>query len=234
MVWSWSPGVRIMPIRQLRSQAAQLARFLDSSPTTCNRIVPSPNDRCMKILRTTPERIELGGMPAAGFAMLGGVFVCPVLALGVVFFLWKEWTSRGAHWYSPQVLILFGTTAFVAFLWAVCFSMFLRREWLVMDKVTGRGEHGTRWIWGTTAGRIKSFELDRIRHVALEYYMSSGGGRRGSVPREQKRARLLLDKPRRAIVLEDSEGGIDGRVEPVARDVAEWLGVEVRVMGERE
>lgn len=190
----------------------------------------------MKILRTTPERIELGGMPAAGFAMLGGFVVCPVLALGVSFFLWKEWTKPGAHWYSADVLILFGAAAFIAFLWGVCAALFLRREWLVMDKVTQRGEHGTRWVWGTRIGKSMEFDLDRIRHVALERYMSSGGGGRrgGGLPRQQKRARLLLDKPRRAIALEDSESGLDSRVEPVAKGVAEWLGVEVRRMGKWE
>lgn len=191
----------------------------------------------MKILRSTPERIELGGVPATGFALLGGCVVCPALAVGVGFFLWKEWTARGAHWYWPNILILIFAAAFVAFLWGVCLSLFLRREWLVMDKVTGRGEHGMRWVWGARIGRVKAFDIDRVRHVSLELYMSSGGGGRrggGGMPREQKRARLLLDRPRRAILLEDSEGGIDSRVEPVANGVAEWLGVKVSRMGKWE
>lgn len=36
----------------------------------------------MKIVRTTPDRIEMPGMPHAGFALLGGAVVCPLLAAG--------------------------------------------------------------------------------------------------------------------------------------------------------
>lgn len=191
----------------------------------------------MKILRSTPERIELGGMPGAGFARMGAFLVCPVLTLGVGSFLWMAWTATGARWYSADVLILTAAALFIVFLWGVCFSLFLRREWLVMDKVTRRGEHGMRWVWGARIGKVKAFDIDRVRHVSLELYMSSGGGGRrggGGLPRQQKRARLLLDRPRRAILLEDSEGGIDARVEPVANGVAEWLGVEVSRMGKWE
>lgn len=185
----------------------------------------------MKIVRNQPERIELRGVPAAGFALLGGVFVCPALAAGVGFFLWLELTRTGAKWHSLPVLVLCGAAVFIAFLWAVALAQVFRREWLVLDKVTGRGEHGTRWIFGG-AGTMRTFELSRIRHVSLEFYSSRGGGR--GMPVAQKRARLLLDKPRRAIVLEDSESGFDGRVEPVAAAVAAWLGMEVKRMGSED
>ncbi len=184
----------------------------------------------MKIIENRPERLVLGGVPNLGFALLGGLVVGPALMGGVAFFLYQTLKKPGTSVWSWDTLPLLGCGVFVLFLWSMALVQFLQRERLVLDRVLNTGEHSHRWLFGGR-GKTTSFSLDRVHGVSIEHYKSSGGGSRRSMPRDQKRARLLLTKPRRAILLESSEGGIDKRVEPVAREVSEWLKKEIVVMG---
>lgn len=182
----------------------------------------------MKVVENRPDRIMLEGIPGAGFALMGGLVVCPVLAGGAGFFLWQETAKVGASWWNADVLVLLGCCVFIAAMWGFCLSMFFRRERLVLDKVTKRGEHTTRWLWSGSGKRLE-FDLDRIHSVSLEFFKSSGGGR--SMPKDHKRCRLRLEKPRRAIEIESSENGFSRRVEPVADELAAWIGINVTRVG---
>lgn len=184
----------------------------------------------MKIIENRPERLELGGVPNLGFALLGGVVVCPLLLGGVGFFLYRTIAVMGKGLWSWDAMPLLGAGVFVLFLWSVALGQFLQRERLVLDRVMNTGDHTHLWIFGGR-GKTTTFSLDRVHGVSIEYYMSSGGGSRRSMPRQQKRTRLLLIKPRKAILLESTESGIDSRVEPLAREVSEWLKKDIVVLG---
>lgn len=171
------------------------------------------------------------GVPNLGFALLGGLAVCPVLAAGVGYFLSVELQRSKGAWLDFTVLLLGAVLLFVAGLWALCGALMCRRERLVLDRVTRKGEHSTGWVFGACE-RVRAFSLDDIHGVTLEHYKGSGGGK--SMPVAQVRSRLLLVKPRRVIVLEDSESGMRGRVRPAADAVAAWLGVDVMVKGDPE
>lgn len=182
----------------------------------------------MKVARSFPDRIELSGVPHLGFALLGGLVVCPVLATGVGYFLSVELQRSKGAWLDYRVILLGVTLVCVAAVWLLCGALMCRRERLVLDRVTRKGEHSTGWVFGAR-DKVRAFSLDDIHSVTLEHYKGSGGG--NSMPVAQVRSRLLLVKPRRVIVLEDSESGMRGRVRPVAEAVAAWLRVEVMVKG---
>lgn len=76
-----------------------------------------------------------------------------------------------------------------------------------------------------------NFPLADVAAVSLERVLERhpGGGRHGGRSEvEVYRARLLLERPRRAITLDETSNGRDARVAAVAEAVAGFLGVPLR------
>lgn len=123
-------------------------------------------------------------------------------------------------------------TAFGLFLFGFVFAMSLRRESLVLDKAVHTATHST---WSLLASSRKDvvYQFDTIKAISVERSMRASGGGRGFSTRVT-RARLLITKPRHAILLDETQGGGKKTVESVeelAWTVAEFLGVEARTMG---
>ena len=125
--------------------------------------------------------------------------------------------------------------AFGLFLFGFVFAMSLRRESLTLDKVSRTATHAT---WSLLAGSRKedAYRFDTIKAISVERSMQGSGGGRG-FPTRVTRARLFVTKPRRAIQLDETQGGGKKTVEnleELARHVAEFLGAELRVMGKHD
>ena len=82
-------------------------------------------------------------------------------------------------------------------------------------------------------GKPCSFRLEEIDSVAIERHEESRphNDDHGSFPAKVCRARLRVRKPRRAIVLDETENGQERRVQAVAEAVAGWLELEVTKQG---
>lgn len=99
---------------------------------------------------------------------------------------------------------------------------------LVLDRVTGKGDYDV-YSPVIEVGSPCSFRLDEIDSVVVERQQQSRPNHDGhaTFPAKVCRARLHIRKPRRAIVLDETENGQDRRVQAVAEAVAGWLGLEV-------
>lgn len=105
------------------------------------------------------------------------------------------------------------------------------RERLTLDRVTGEGSYLKH---SAIRGRVQAcqFPLASVARVSIEHTLEAApGGRRGSLPVEVVRARLLIDKPRRACVLDEVRNGNPRRLEALAARVADFLGVPMKVVG---
>ena len=110
-------------------------------------------------------------------------------------------------------------------------------RWPNADRVRRVATHAT---WSVLLGGRKEVEypFEKIAATSIERSMqSAGGGKRSGMPTKVIRVRLLITKPRRAILMDETQGG--GRktvdeVEALAKEVAEFLGVEVKGMGRNE
>jgi hypothetical protein len=167
--------------------------------------------------------------PPGGYGTVALLLVVgTAMAGGGTAFVWYNWTV-GAPAIGPFVaggaVALFGYGALIG-----GFGTLLTRDRLVLDlsHQTGRW---TRRLFGRDMAKPIDFELRFAKRVAIEPYTESTGSGRASGPGtgsvRKVRARLLVTKPRRAIVLDDGELGSLKRVRGVATAVAEFLEIEV-------
>jgi len=186
----------------------------------------------MKITRREGMLMELEGVPEGRGLVLAWIVAG---GLCVAFGMFTFYTFMKSGWTSaimPGIGTLFGL-----FLFCFVFAMSLRRERLTLDRVSRVATHAT---WSVLLGGRKEVEypFEKIAATSIERSMqSSGGGKRGGMPTKVTRVRLLITKPRRAIQLDETQGGGKKTVEEVealAREVAEFLGVEVKGMGRHE
>lgn len=154
-------------------------------------------------------------------------------ALAIVFGMFTFYMFMKGGWTSA---IMPGIgTAFGLVLFCFVFAMSLRRERLTLDRTTRLATHET---WSVLLGGHKEVEypFEKIAAVSIERSMQSAGGKRG-FPTRVTRARLLITKPRRAVQLDETQGGGKTTVEQVetlAREVGTFLGMEVKGMGRHE
>jgi hypothetical protein len=185
----------------------------------------------MKVTRHDETILELEGVPQ-GRGLWFAAFVSAGLSIGAgMFTLYIYMTSNS---WTSAIMPGIGT-AFGLFLFCFVFAMSLRRERLTIDKVTRTATHAT---WSLLAGsrREVGYPFDKIQAASVERSMQSSGGRKG-FSAKVTRARLLITKPRRAILMDESQGGGKKTIEELealARLVAEFVGVEVREMGKHE
>ncbi len=179
----------------------------------------------MRVIERHATRLVLGGIPhGAGWPTLG-------VAMGILFAsVFGTLCARHlgqSQWYAASMTAL-GTGLGVLFL-VVCADILLQRERLELDRTLQRGAYR---LSSLIRGEIKSFEfpLERVAGVSLERFMQSTGGKSG-FPVRALRARLLLDKPRRAILLDETQNQKNARIESIAGLTAEFLGVEPKRSG---
>ena len=185
----------------------------------------------MKVTRHDEMILELEGVPQ-GRGLWFAAFVSAALA--IVFGMFTLYIYVKSNSWTSAIMPGIGT-AFGLFLFCFVFAMSLRRERLTIDKVTRTATHAT---WSLLAGSRKevAYPFDTIKAASIERSLQSQGGGKG-FPTEVTRARLLITKPRRAILMDETQGGGKRTVEEVgalARIVAEFVGVEVREMGRGE
>lgn len=185
----------------------------------------------MKITRRDDAILELEGVPE-GRGLWFAAFVSAGLTIVAGMFAFYVYLNSGS--WTSAIMPGIGA-AFGLFLFCFVFAMALRRESLTLDKVTEKGTHAT---WSLLAGSRKEFvfPFEKIAATSVERSPQSRGGGKG-FPTEVTRARMLITKPRRAILLDETQGG--GRktveeVEALAREVAVFVGVEIRTMGAQD
>lgn len=174
--------------------------------------------------------MELEGVPEGRGLVLAWI-VAGGLSVGFGMFTFYTFIKSG---WTSAIMPGIGT-AFGLFLFSFVFAMSLRRERLTLDRVRRVATHAT---WSVLLGGRKEVEypFEKIAAASIERSMQSSGGKKG-FPTRVTRARLLITKPRRAIQLDETQGGGKKTVEEVealAREVAEFLGVEVKGMGRHE
>ncbi len=184
----------------------------------------------MRIVENTTERLVLKGTPGSVpwmlFATLLGVAV--IVASG-----WLAWVSvREQGGYLQLIALGIGFLIGVAFFLIGLVTLAVGRMQLVLDRVTGNGKYDVDSPV-IDVGKPCSFRLEEIDSVSIERHEEDRphNDDHGRFPAKVCRARLRVRKPRRAIILDETENGQDQRVEALAKAVAAWLELEVTKQG---
>jgi len=184
----------------------------------------------MRIVENTTERMVLKGLP-------GGIhWMVFATLLGVAAMAACGWfarvTVRETGGYLQLIPLGIGFLMGVAFFLIGLVTLAVGRMRLVLDRVTGNGSY---YVYSPVidVGKPCSFLLEEIDSVAIERREEARphNDDHGSFPAKVCRARLRVRKPRRAIVLDETENGQERRVQAVAEAVAGWLELEVTKQG---
>jgi hypothetical protein len=184
----------------------------------------------MRIVENTTERLVLKGTPGSVhwmvFATLLGVAVMVASA-------WFAWVSvRETNGYLQLIPLGIGFLMGIAFFLIGLVTLAVGRMRLVLDRVTGRGSYEV-YSPVLDVGKPCSFRLEAIDSVAIERHEEARphNDEHGSFPAKVCRARLRVRKPRRVIVLDETQNNQERRVQAVAEAVAGWLELEVTKQG---
>lgn len=202
----------------LNADLAEINRKVE--PFRPNRLV------MMKIVEHTSERLVLKGTPGSVhwmvFATLLGVAVMSATA-------WFAWISANERLGYLQLIplgigFLMGSAMFLVGV----VTLATGRMRLVLERVTGNASYDV-YSPVIDVGKSCKFRLEEIEGVAIERLQEARphNDDHGSFPAKVCRARLRVRKPRRAIVLDETENGQEQRVQAVAKEVAGWLELEV-------
>ena len=178
----------------------------------------------MKVQQQTNSRMVLTGIPGRRVWMIALTCLGVILTAGVGFFavvIYNEY--QGIAWpHLPLALVFFIAQALF---WTGVITLAVGRLTLILDAATGTGEYRVKSPI-VDAGRPCKFKLDHIHSVTIETATESRPGRPGHADTIARvhRARLRLNKPRRAITLDETENDRINRVETVAQEVATFLG----------
>ncbi|MDX9911639.1 MAG: hypothetical protein RBS39_07405 [Phycisphaerales bacterium] len=189
----------------------------------------------MRITHDTGDTLVLRGIPGGVgwlvFATFLGVLFSVVFSVVCVHLL------RTSGFGFRVVMTALGVALGLLFLVFGVVSLAVGRESLSLDKVNGKGRYHSR---SPIIDVPKPFEfsLESIKHVSIERYTErnpGGGGRGGGMSSHDAcRARLLISKPRRAVVLDETSNGRDARVRTIADRVAVFLDLPVIESDRRE
>ena len=160
----------------------------------------------MRVLRRTDEQLILGGVPG-GRRWMVVLVVFGLAASAAAGFFAKVTYDEAGGLSLAHLPLAFG------------------RLRLDLNLATGRGEYQVRSPI-IEAGKSANFDLKHVDSVSLERSTEWRPGREDGPETEATvwRARLRLTKPRRAIVLDETENNRLERVEAVAQEVADFLG----------
>ena len=182
----------------------------------------------MHITEQTDSRLVLSGVPGRRIWMIFLTVLGLVLTGAVCFFsvaLFNEFDGLGL----PHIALAFGLLIAQGLFWTGAVTLAVGRLTLILDKTEGRGEYRVKSPI-LEAGRPCKFKLDDVDSLTVETTRERRPGREGHANHDATvhRARLRLKKPRRVIVLDETENNRLERVEGVAQPVAEFLGKTVK------
>lgn len=156
------------------------------------------------------------GVPGSRRWMIYATVLGVVLTVALVWFALDTYQRHGVGF----ALFSSGLGLFVAqvIFWTGAVTLAVGRLHLVLDRDSGTGEYRVRSPL-IDAGKSCRFELDDVHSVTIETVRE----KRPHYDVVVYHARLLLENPRRVIVLEESQNEQLERVEAVAATVAEFL-----------
>lgn len=190
----------------------------------------------MKIRSRTPTRLVLAGIPGGAGWMVFSLVLGLLLTTGFTAFAARDYRADGFG--SEVVMGGLGALLGQFFFWLGVVTLAVGREALELDKATPVGRRGGRYVSRSPIVQVPrpfEFDLADVQAVSLERLTERhpGGGRGGRSEVEICRARLLLERPRRAVTLDETSNHRDARVHAVGRAVAEFLGVPLEEVDRR-
>ena len=156
--------------------------------------------------------------------------------LGITMMVTTAWFGRvsveATGSYFPLLPLEIGFLMGTAFFLIGLITITVGRMRLEFDRSTGQGSYDV-FSPIIAVGKSCSFRLKSIDSVSLERHQETrpDHGTTGNFPAKVCRARLRIRKPRRAIVLDETQNGREYRVRHVADTVAKWLAIEVTQQG---
>ena len=156
------------------------------------------------------------------FATLLGLAVMTVSA-------WFAWLSvQEMDGYLQLIPLALGFLMGFAFFSLGALTIIFGRMKLVLNRTSGEGVYEVKSPV-IDVGKPCNFRLENIDSVTIERVEEDRprNGETGSFPAKVCRARLRIRKPRRVIVLDETENNQERRVSAVAKGVADWLEMEV-------
>lgn len=186
----------------------------------------------MHILEQNDTQLVLAGIPGGRFWMivLAGIGLLLTGAIGA-FAVAMYHQEGGLAWphFPLSIGILIGQGLF----WTGCITLVIGRQRLILDKAAGTGTYQVRSPI-VDVGKPCSFKLAHVKDITLETRTETRPGRPGHAEGEATvhQVRLRLNKPRRAIVLDETEHGKLDRLNALAGRVAEFLGQAPTLLSE--
>ena len=180
----------------------------------------------MQIVENTTERLVLKGKPGSVHWMVFTTLLGVAVMAASGWFAWVSVKETGG--YLQLIPLGIGFLMGGAFFLIGLVTLAVGRMRLVLDRVSGNGSYDV-YSPVIDVGKPCSFRLEEIDSVAIERHEEARphNDDHGSFPAKVCRARLRVRKPRRVIVLDETENGQDRRVQAVAEGVAGWLELEV-------
>lgn len=190
----------------------------------------------MKLRFQTTTHLLLTGVPGSIgwmlFALLLGLLFSGVF--GVL--AWRHFQAEGYSYNG--VMCSLGAALGQLFFWTGLVTLAVGRETLELNKSAAPGSCGGCYRSRSPIVRVpKSFDFDlsAIEAVSIERFTERhpGGRRDGGSEMDVCRARLLINKPRRAITLNEPSNYRDARVTAIGQTVAAFLEVSLKESDQR-
>jgi hypothetical protein len=184
----------------------------------------------MRIVENTTERLVLKGTPGSIHWMVFATLLGVMIMAATGWFAWVSVKETGG--YVQLIPLGIGFLMGGGFCLIGLVTLAVGRMRLVLDRVTGNGSYEV-YSPIIDVGKPCSFRLEAIDSVTIEQQEEARphNDDHRSFPAKVCRARLYIRKPRRAIVLDETENGQERRVQAIAQEVAGWLEREVTKRG---
>lgn len=144
-----------------------------------------------------------------------------------IYLIWLQWTNDG---FSFSFIPLGAGILFGLLFLALGVAQLRARERLTLDRQIGRGSYTSNSPMVVTAKPFE-FDLDNIAEIRLTHrveYREAGGPDNHAPNRaEIWRLELSTTKPRRTVLIDESQNGREQRVRSIAEQLGEFLDVEL-------
>lgn len=189
----------------------------------------------MRITKQSNETLVLSGIPGGAGWMVFATVLGFVLATGFGTLAFREYAVDG--WSFDLVMPGFGASLGLLFFVTGAATLTVGRESLTLDRTTQKGHYHARSPV-VSLPRPFDFELSDIQTIVIERSTErTRGGRAGSgaglSETDVCRARLLITRPNRAVVLDETSNARDARVIALANRVARFLDLPVTEIDRR-
>jgi hypothetical protein len=184
----------------------------------------------MKIRSRTETHLILAGIPGSAGWLVFALFLGLLFTAAFGRLARREYRKRGLSY--PVVMCGLGVALGQLFFWTGAVTLAVGRESLELNKSALPGARYRSRSPIVTVPKSFDFDLADVHAVSIERLTErhpGGGGPRGGGGSEVDvcRARLLINKPRRAVTLDETSNFRDKRVIAVGQAVAEFLGVPI-------